>query len=197
MRSLKPVITSVVLMLVFVSPFIISRFWVPQNFVNNGELIDPPVSWIGQDWQIKDPALTEADVLTEKWRLLLVADSSCDSQCQEGLYHIRQLRLTQGRNMEEVGLLWLMSDNEFNNGPELAQDYELVQQIKLANMESSNQQTISVAGVELQKNNLYLIDPLGNIMMHFAQDLDPSLIKKDLKRLIKVYNSVSVYNKDT
>jgi hypothetical protein len=34
------------------------------------------------------------------------------------------------------------------------------------------------------KGDIYLIDPLGNIMMYYAADADPNHIRKDLKRLL-------------
>jgi hypothetical protein len=34
-------------------------------------------------------------------------------------------------------------------------------------------------------DHLYMIDPLGNLMMRFPKDADPNRIKKDLGRLLK------------
>jgi cytochrome oxidase Cu insertion factor (SCO1/SenC/PrrC family) len=33
-------------------------------------------------------------------------------------------------------------------------------------------------------DGIYLIDPLGNIMMYYAADADPNHIRQDLKRLL-------------
>ena len=32
---------------------------------------------------------------------------------------------------------------------------------------------------------LYMIDPLGNLMMRFPKDADPSKVKKDIDKLLK------------
>ena len=35
-------------------------------------------------------------------------------------------------------------------------------------------------------NHIYVIDPLGNLMMRFPRDPDPSRMLEDLQRLLKV-----------
>jgi hypothetical protein len=35
-------------------------------------------------------------------------------------------------------------------------------------------------------HNIYVMDPIGNIMMQFSPDLSPKLILKDLNKLLKV-----------
>jgi hypothetical protein len=34
-------------------------------------------------------------------------------------------------------------------------------------------------------DHVYLIDPLGNLMMRFPKDADPSKVKKDIAKLLK------------
>jgi len=36
------------------------------------------------------------------------------------------------------------------------------------------------------QNAIYLVDPLGNLMMRFPPDLEPKSLLKDLKHLLKV-----------
>jgi glutathione peroxidase-family protein len=35
------------------------------------------------------------------------------------------------------------------------------------------------------EEHIYLIDPLGNLMMRFPKDADPSKVKKDIGKLLK------------
>ena len=35
------------------------------------------------------------------------------------------------------------------------------------------------------RDHIYLVDPLGNLMMRFPRDPDPSKMLKDLQRLLK------------
>jgi hypothetical protein len=36
------------------------------------------------------------------------------------------------------------------------------------------------------RDHIYIIDPLGNLMMRYPRDADPSKIKKDVVKLLKV-----------
>jgi hypothetical protein len=36
------------------------------------------------------------------------------------------------------------------------------------------------------EDHIYLIDPLGNLMLRFPKDAEPTRMKKDLERLLKV-----------
>ncbi|MEK9940523.1 MAG: hypothetical protein VW548_06130, partial [Methylotenera sp.] len=37
----------------------------------------------------------------------------------------------------------------------------------------------------VSSDRIYLVDPLGNLMMSFAADTDPALVRKDITRLMK------------
>jgi len=36
------------------------------------------------------------------------------------------------------------------------------------------------------RDHIYIVDPLGNVMMRYGKDADPTGIKKDMTRLLKV-----------
>jgi len=36
------------------------------------------------------------------------------------------------------------------------------------------------------KDHIYLIDPLGNLVLRYPRDADPSRIRKDITRLLRV-----------
>ncbi|MDP3715723.1 MAG: cytochrome C oxidase subunit I, partial [Burkholderiales bacterium] len=35
-------------------------------------------------------------------------------------------------------------------------------------------------------DHIYLVDPLGNVVLRYPRDADPTRIKKDLQRLLRV-----------
>ncbi|MND01743.1 hypothetical protein D3C83_208510 [compost metagenome] len=37
-----------------------------------------------------------------------------------------------------------------------------------------------------QRDHIYLLDPLGNLVLRYPRDADPSRMRKDLERLLKV-----------
>jgi hypothetical protein len=130
---------------------------------NYGELIPPrPLS---------GPAF---EPLRGKWVLVTFDAAACDAYCEKKLYFMRQVRTAQGKDQARVERLWVITD-EAKPRPEL-----------LAAIEGTR---ISSAQREAFPGNpvdhIYLVDPLGNLMMRFPRDPDPSKVLKDLQRLLK------------
>jgi hypothetical protein len=44
----------------------------------------------------------------------------------------------------------------------------------------------ALPGADSARNHIYIIDPQGNLMMRYPPHADPSKIKKDIARLLKV-----------
>ncbi len=116
--------------------------------------------------------------LRGKWVLVQLDAGACDAWCERKLYIMRQIRRAQGKEMQRVGRLWLLTDT-------VQPRAEL-----LAAIEGT---VIAPAGTgadfpaeAMRKDHIYLVDPLGNLMMRFPRDPDPSLMIKDLQRLLKV-----------
>src|SRR5262245_19900591 len=89
--------------------YLLYYFWPPARTVNYGELLEPR--------QLPDAPLALADgspfrlsQLKGKWVLLSVDSGRCDAGCDRKLLYMRQLRLTQGKDMERVERVWLISD---------------------------------------------------------------------------------------
>src|SRR5262245_40088753 len=154
-------------------------FWPPERSINYGELLEPR--------PLPDPALTLADgtpfrlsQLKGKWVLATVDAARCDASCEKKLIYMRQLRLTQGKEMERIERAWLVSDGA-QLRPGVADDYPGTRVIRAAGSPVLDrfpaQTTVS--------DYIYVIDPLGNLMMRYPRDPDPQLMIKDLNRLLK------------
>jgi hypothetical protein len=154
-----------------------------------GELIDParPLPEFAlQD--LAGAAFTQQD-LRRAWSLVLVAERGCDAVCESNLIKMRQVRLTQGRHMGRIRGVLLLSQAE--GLPELAR--LRAQHEGLQIVSGAPQQVASLlAGFQLGSdprevfNRVYIVDPLGNLMMRYAPDFDPMLLKKDLERLLRL-----------
>jgi hypothetical protein len=116
--------------------------------------------------------------LRGKWVLVQFDAGACDAWCERKLYIMRQIRRAQGKEMQRVERLWLLTD--------------AVQ--PRAELQAAIEGTvIAPAGAAadfpaeaILKDHIYLVDPLGNLMMRFPRDPDPSRMIKDLQRLLKV-----------
>ena len=116
--------------------------------------------------------------LKGKWVLVQFDGGACDAACERKLYFMRQVRRAQGKDMQRVARLWLLTDAA-------APRTEL-----LAAIEGT---VIAPAGAvgdfpaeRAVTDHIYLVDPLGNLMMRFPREPDASRMIKDLQRLLKV-----------
>ncbi len=137
--------------------------WGTGTAGNYGELITP-----------RPLAAPPLQALRGKWVLVTFDAAACDAYCERKLYFIRQVRTAQGKEQRRVERLWVLTDAGTPR-PEL-----------LAAIEGTR---ISRALPEAFPGNpvdhIYVVDPLGNLMMRFPRDPDPSRMLKDLQRLLK------------
>ena len=162
--------------------------WRPEGTTNRGSLVHParPLT-MPADLKIADQAAN--DYLQGKWTLLYIGDADCDAVCNENLYKMRQIRTAQNENMRRIQQLYLVRDEAIPAplAALLASDYKDTAVTLLA---SAQVEQIApyflIDGVAMQAaERVYIIDPLGNLMMYYPPDADPSGMLKDLKKLLK------------
>jgi hypothetical protein len=141
--------------------------WSPAETGNYGELI-PPRALSGQ----------AAEALRGKWVLAAFDAAACDASCEKKLYFMRQVRKAQGKDAERLERLWVVTDGAALR-PELQAAIEGTRVIRLGDFPLAK----DFPGNPVQ--HIYLIDPLGNLMLRFPPDPDPSRMVKDLQRLLK------------
>ena len=155
----------------------------PTGRTNYGDLIDPrqhPIPRLGASALDGKPA--ELDAFKGKWIMLQVAPGDCQQRCKDQLVAMRQLRLMQGKGIERIERVWLVTDNT-------PLDTMLMKVIDGTHMlrvpPAAVNAWLPVAQGGLVTDHLYLIDPLGNLMMRFPKDADPNKVKKDIAKLLK------------
>lgn len=164
----------------FIAAVITYHYWQPQGGMNYGELIparpliDPPLRHLDQ----RAFRLSE---LKGRWILLQLDAADCAAACRAKLYNMRQVRLAQGREMERVERVWLILD-EAPLETLLMREYDGTRMLRAAG--SALVAEFPPAGG--MRDHIYVIDPLGNLMLRFPKNADPSKMHKDLARLLKV-----------
>jgi hypothetical protein len=155
----------------------------PEGRTNYGALIDPrahPIPALGATTLDGKPS--ELDAFKGKWIMLQVAGGDCDDACRKRLHDMRQLRLTQGKDMDRIERVWLVTDDKPLETM-LMREYDGTHMLR-ARPEAVQQWLPAEQGGSAQ-DHIYMIDPLGNLMMRFPRDADPNRIKKDLTKLLK------------
>lgn len=150
--------------------------WQPTARKNYGELIkqvEVRVTGAGMNGQPADVAS-----LKGKWVLVYVGGGQCPKACQDLLYYMRQTRTAQGKEMDRIERLWLITDNVAPS-PEL-KDYHA----GLRYLKPASSPVAQFAGSDTGAY-LYMVDPLGHLMMRWPQNPDPRRMIKDITLLLK------------
>jgi len=174
-RSARRTLLALVLvgLLPFAGSWLLYWLWEPDARVNYGELITPlPLADTRAPAELRD--------LRGKWVFLTVDSGACDKHCRRKLYAMRQVRLTQGQNMERIERAWIIDDATLPLA-QLTAEYAGTRIVQAQGSDLLSKLPVATA----LRDHIYLIDPLGNVMLRYPRDADPSRMKKDLTRLLK------------
>ena len=184
----------VVLVILFLGPLIAAWLlysgpsgWRPGGSTNHGVLIDPPVLVPDLEMTLADVtvAVSDSPSLRDIWTMMYIDGGGCDARCMEALYRSRQVRLSLGRRAARVQRVYValgdVPDPEWIS----AEHEDLL--IVDATLDSHRDLIDSFRGdVRPEGDDIYLIDPLGNLMMRFPLEGDAKGMLEDLKRLLRL-----------
>ena len=153
--------------------------WRPAQRTNHGALINPAIAL---------PALPMGGVavnaLRGKWSLVVVGNgnSGCDDGCRVALVYARQTWLSLGKLTPRVQRVLLGGDgccdriylrNEHNG-------------LAVAQLPDRAVATLRDAIPPPHDQAIYIVDPLGNLMMRYDVRQDPKGLREDLKNLLEL-----------
>jgi cytochrome oxidase Cu insertion factor (SCO1/SenC/PrrC family) len=169
------------------SPMIASYFTYyvikPEGKTNYGEILDPRQFPVPQLNAVNAEGKNqELSSLKGKWLMLQIDRGSCATACQKKLYDMRQLRTAQGKEKERIQRVWLITDDTPVE-EKLKQGIAGTELLKVS--PSVLEKWLPVEQGASIYDHIYLIDPLGNLMMRYPKDADANKIKKDLSKLLK------------
>ena len=117
-----------------------------------------------------------------QWVVLQVDAGACEKACVDKLYALRQQRTMTGKERERIDRVWLVSD-AVKPAAELLRDYEGTVVLRVDPAELTALMPLE-PGKRIE-DYLWVVDPLGFLMMRFPADGEPSKIRKDISRLLK------------
>ena len=161
--------------------YIAFYFWHPQQgTMNYGELL-PPRPLPDAAMQLVDGRTFRMSDLRGKWVLLQVDSAACSQNCQQKLYYLRQVRLTQGKEMQRIERAWIIDDNGTPQ-QDLMKEFAGTWLIQGA----GSALLAALPAEDTAKDNVYVVDPQGNLMLRFPRNPDPRKMVKDITRLLRV-----------
>lgn len=162
-----------------IASYVAYYWWQPTGHVNYGELLAPrplpdtPLSLI-------DGTPFRLSQLRGKWIFVTVDSADCGAYCHEKLTYLRQLRLAQGKDSDRIERVWILADDRLPDKAIMAQ-YAGTYAVRGAG--SAVLAFLQATGTP--NEHLYIIDPLGNLMMRYPRDPDPRGMLKDVARLLR------------
>jgi hypothetical protein len=156
--------------------------WRPEGRSNHGVLIEPPTPLPETALVLADGSLTRPDVLRHVWTLLYIDDGVCAEACREALYRSRQVRIALGKEIERVQRLYLYR----GDNTDLAGDHPDLIAADAGSPGGLDLLAAFPLDAPPSGDNIYLVDPLGNLMMRFPLEDDARDIYLDLKKLLKL-----------
>ncbi len=149
----------------------------PEGRTNNGTLLEPIVNVAATL-----PASEIAIIGDGVWLLVYADTAECSDSCKKALYTLRQSRKMLGKEMDRLKRVFLHGESspdtvflaDEHAGLIALRDDDLV-----ALLDNKKPVALSAGGY-------YLMDPLGNLVMYFQADINPSEMVEDINRLLKL-----------
>ena len=176
----------------FLLPLVIAFFtyygtaWRPAAHVNHGQLITParplPAALAVVTGEAQsgtpDPAVP---VFRKRWSLVYVGAGSCNADCRQALYVMRQTRLALNNDLARVERVFLASEACCDRG------FLVRVHPGLEVLDASAPQAVPLLAqfpAAGREHLLFIVDPLGNLMMSYDARTNPRGLLEDLKKLL-------------
>jgi len=167
--------------------------WRPTMRTNHGELIQPVVvlprlalpSAIGATAPAPASAPAPAPVeLRGKWSLVVIGtgEAGCDADCRGTLVYARQTWLSLAELRDRVQRVLLA-------GADCCDEAYLLREhagLRVAQAADAMAAKLLRAFPQPHRGGIFIVDPLGNLMMRYDVRQDPKGLRLDLKKLLEL-----------
>lgn len=156
----------------------------PAGRSNYGTLVEPqrPVPAIAATGL--DGTAFDLRLLKDRWVFVMVDGGACDEYCQSKLFHMRQQRTMTGKERDEIERVWFITDREPPSNT-LVREYAGTYFVRVDEGDIRSLLALPDSGGANLRDHIWVIDPLGNLMLRWPRNPDPKGTKGDIARLLK------------
>ena len=157
--------------------------WSPGEHVNHGELIEPARPLPAVSLPAAGTHRPVPNVFTQRWALVYVGGGQCDHECRFALLLMRNAHLDLGHDASRVERVFLLTGGG-GGGAALAREYP-----GMIVLDASASQAAKLLAAFPSKGRdaaVFVVDPLGNLMMRYDSRRDPMGLVEDLQRLLRL-----------
>jgi cytochrome oxidase Cu insertion factor (SCO1/SenC/PrrC family) len=184
-RSSRLILLALVLAVVLPGAIAMGLFltgWRPASLTSHGEFMHPPAQIDTVRVSRSSGETIDLAALRGKWTLLYLMPADCPRACVASLYGMRMAHIGQATEMDRVQRLVVTVDAA--QAQDLARrDAGLVAVSAASDQLALLRQRLTMAPADAAP--VFLIDPMGNVILRYRQDTDPAGLRKDLTHLIK------------
>jgi cytochrome oxidase Cu insertion factor (SCO1/SenC/PrrC family) len=178
----------------FVLPLVLAFYmyyatdWRPVKRVNHGALITPArplpaVHLPRTNLSDSDTAPPAPQQFRTRWSLVYIGAGNCDEPCRQALYVMRQTRLSLNSDMSRVERVFLTTGNccarEF-----LAHEHPGLVVLDATTAEGTR--LLREFPADGRPYSVFIVDPLGNLMMSYDARQNPKGLLEDLQKLLRL-----------
>ena len=154
--------------------------WRPQGG-SHGQLISPPRPLQLDGAQTLQGGRFDATQWQGHWNLVYVALANCDAACEAQLGTLRQVHASLGKEIGRIQRVLLVPTGGTDQA--LARIHQQYPDLVVL-VGDGAQNLARQFGATLPEDGVYLVDPLGNLMMRYPAGYDAKGIRRDLMRLL-------------
>jgi cytochrome oxidase Cu insertion factor (SCO1/SenC/PrrC family) len=155
--------------------------WRPGHRTNHGELIAPARPLPDVALRTADGTPADARLFHGRWTLVYLGDGACDSECRAALYTLRQSRLALANEMGRVQRVFLATSDCCDTR------FLSLEHPGLVALDASGEAAAPLLArfpADGRERQVFLVDPLGNLMLRFDLRQNPKGLLQDLKKLL-------------
>ena len=180
--------TLVLLFAVFFLPFVVGTGlfwsgWRPAQFVSHGELIQPPRALPASGLLHPNGRPLPTEELLGKWLLVLPVDTFCDVGCEQNLQQMQQVHIALNKEQKRVQRVLIFSNGISDQSASALQQH--FPDLVVASRDPAVAGKVWEGLADAQTHGMFVIDPMGNVMMHYGGPVDMRGVLKDLERLLR------------
>ncbi len=150
---------------------------------SRGELIVPPRLIHATATLKNSDGQDSSQFWVEKWNMVYVTDV-CEANCMAKLKDMRQIHVSMYKDIPRTQRVLITNMQDITAIKKDFPDLTIINQ-STTEISALSQQFNIGSEAAMQSNRLYLVDPLGHIMMSYPFGIAAADIRKDLARLLK------------
>jgi hypothetical protein len=155
----------------------------PSGRTNYGALLEPQRPVPELTLTHLDGSAFSVASLRGQWVMVAVDTGACGQACESKLWNMRQVRLTAGKDRDRVARVMLLTDSQPLE-TRLLREFDGTRFLR-ADAGQLRRLLEGPGGSPALEAHVWMIDPLGNLMLRWPEGADPQRMKRDLARLLR------------